>query len=347
VPFTKREQEAATAHEPTAEEEEEQGGIRGMLRNLGGLGEQLSALAPQTSPRPRARPEGLGGSHAPKTSIRPKARPARDPNKGVKLEGADKKLEPVLQELLKLIPKDYRDRAAEHLPGILRQCKLSGITNPKQVAYLIATADHETKFGQQKYKRSQPLIEDRNAISKKGGRYKGTVHTNGKSVNAATADEAETQYWDKAYGGRLGNKKGTRDGRTYRGRGYVQLTGRVNYQKMTEHLREEGFTYELDGKVWGTEENPIDLVKHPDHVNRHPEVAARALVEGSAEGMFTGKALDDYITDDKADYKNARRVINGTDAATHIAKLAKRYEGPLVKHWPTVMAEDPRRVGPQ
>jgi predicted chitinase len=102
-------------------------------------------------------------------------------------------------------------------------------------------------------------------------------------------------YFDKyepgtARGRALGNtKKG--DGYLYRGRGYVQVTGRANYRK------------------FGIETTPDDALK--------PDVAAHILIHGCLTGMFTGKRLSDY-----PDFKNMRRVINGTDKADLIASYA-------------------------
>ena len=300
--------------------------LRGM-----GLEEQLKKL------RPKPRSEGLRAASGAGQGLARAAHSAL----------LTTKLRPVVDALVKLIPKANQERAREHLPIILRQCIETGLTDPRQVAYVVATADHESKFGQARYSRSKPLVEDRNPISRRDGRYTGTVHTHGGSITAPNADAAETAYWDSAYGGMLGNRKGTTDGRRYRGRGYVQLTGRSNYASMTEKLTAEGFTYECDGKTWGTAENPIDLTKHPTHVNRVPELAARILAMGSRDGSFTGVGLDDYINEDGADYRNARRVINGTDQAASIADLAKRYETPLVKLWPSVAARDGGAAGPE
>ena len=43
------------------------------------------------------------------------------------------------------------------------------------------------------------------------------------------------------------------------------------------------------------------------------------------QGLFTGKKLGDYFNGPKADWVNARRIINGTDQAANIASYAKRY----------------------
>ena len=92
----------------------------------------------------------------------------------------------------------------------------------------------------------------------------------------------------------------------WHGRGYVQLTWQTNYIRAGKKL-------------------DVDLITDPDRV-MEPKIAAQILVVGSMEGWFTGKALGDYINKSKADYVEARRVINGTDKAQAIADLARDYE---------------------
>lgn len=97
----------------------------------------------------------------------------------------------------------------------------------------------------------------------------------------------------------------------YVGMGYVQLTWRANYQKASKKLG-------------------VDFVKYPKKL-LIPEFAAEILVAGMVEGWFTGKTLSDYITLQKSDYKNARRIINGIDKRHLIASHAKSYEKALLK----------------
>lgn len=124
-------------------------------------------------------------------------------------------------------------------------------------------------------------------------------------------------YFDKyekgtTLGKRLGNTQ-PGDGFRFRGRGYVQITGRANYAKMTTALG------------LGPDE---DLVKDPDQALR-PMIAYRIMSVGMRQGLFTGKKLSDYIAGDKCDYKNARRIINGTDQWERIKGYADTLEGIL------------------
>ncbi len=127
-------------------------------------------------------------------------------------------------------------------------------------------------------------------------------------------EKGAKSYFDKydagtSLGKQLGNTvKG--DGYTFRGRGYVQITGRANYQKMSTNL---GLT------------GDDDLVLHPEHA-LHPNVAYRIMSYGMRMGSFTGKKLADYIKAGGADYRNARRIINGLDKTDLIKGYAVSFE---------------------
>jgi hypothetical protein len=130
-------------------------------------------------------------------------------------------------------------------------------------------------------------------------------------------ERGQRAYFNKyepgtSIGRNLGNKvKG--DGFLYRGRGYVQITGRANYQNMTNVL---GLTGEED------------LIVHPDHA-LHPDVAYRIMSYGMRKGSFTGKKLGDYINGTTCDYTNARRIINRLDQAAKIKGYAVNFESIL------------------
>lgn len=93
------------------------------------------------------------------------------------------------------------------------------------------------------------------------------------------------------------------------GRGYVQLTHRANYKKAGDKLG-------------------VDLLSDPSILLK-PEISVSVLVRGMMEGWFTGHALPRYIDGAKADYHEARRVVNGTDRAKDIAEVARQYEKAL------------------
>ena len=66
----------------------------------------------------------------------------------------------------------------------------------------------------------------------------------------------------------------------------------------------------------------------PDQALR-PEVAYGIMSVGMRKGMFTGKKLGDYINAEGCDYRNARRIINGTDQWERIHGFATSLESVL------------------
>ena len=122
-------------------------------------------------------------------------------------------------------------------------------------------------------------------------------------------------YFDKYEPGtRLGLQLGNRekgDGVRYKGRGYVQITGRANYARL--------------GVLLGMGDA---LVTSP-LVTLGPGVAYRIMSVGMRRGAFTGRKLAHYINAEGCDYTNARRVINSLDCAQKIADYAQVFEAVL------------------
>lgn len=91
------------------------------------------------------------------------------------------------------------------------------------------------------------------------------------------------------------------------GRGFVQLTWYENYEKA--------------GKKLGVG----DAFLHNASLVMQLTNATKILFLGMIEGWFTGKKLSDYFSNEKEQWLNARRIINGTDKAALIADIAKSY----------------------
>lgn len=98
-------------------------------------------------------------------------------------------------------------------------------------------------------------------------------------------------------------------GAIFYGRGFVQLTWYENYDKA--------------GKKLG-----IDLLHYPQ-LALDLNIATQIMFLGMQEGWFTGKKLTDYFNEDKEDWYNARRIINGTDRAQLIADYALKFYAAL------------------
>jgi predicted chitinase len=99
-------------------------------------------------------------------------------------------------------------------------------------------------------------------------------------------------------------------GRIYYGRGLVQLTWKLNYEKFA--------------KITG-----LDLAGDPD-LALQPVAAVQILFDGMVQGLFTGKKLDDFLASPEPDFLHARRIVNGMDKAAEIAGFARLFEAALV-----------------
>ncbi len=159
-----------------------------------------------------------------------------------------------------------REHARESIPLILSECTAREVRDRGQIAYILATAEHESHLGQW-------MVE-----LDSGHRYEGRED--------------------------LGNTQ-PGDGPKYKGRGFVQLTGRNNYAQWSQYL-------------------DIDLLEKPQKA-AEPEVAAKILVMGMKNGYFTGYRLQDFINEDKQDFYHARRIVNGLDRAGQIKAIAQEY----------------------
>jgi putative chitinase len=95
------------------------------------------------------------------------------------------------------------------------------------------------------------------------------------------------------------------DGARYCGKGYVQLTWRNNYRAL--------------GNALG-----VDLEGNPD-LGMKADIASQIMFYGMERGSFTGRKFADYFSGALADWKNARRIINGLDCADKIAIYGKAF----------------------
>lgn len=102
----------------------------------------------------------------------------------------------------------------------------------------------------------------------------------------------------------------THPDKIYYGRGDVQLTWYENY--------------ELMGRLLG-----IPLLEQPELALR-PDISAKIMIEGmtkgrSRRGDFTGVSLENYFNATKDDPIGARRIINGLDKASQIARYHDKF----------------------
>ncbi len=140
--------------------------------------------------------------------------------------------------------------------------KQAGLTS-NQIAYVLATAQHESD-------QFRTMTEYAS-----GGEYEGRSD--------------------------LGNTQ-SGDGVRYKGRGLVQITGRVNYKTMGQKLG-------------------LDLLNRPE-LAEIEENAIKIAIQGMKDGSFTGRKLSDYSS---TDFVGMRAIINGSDRASQIAGYADKY----------------------
>jgi hypothetical protein len=107
-----------------------------------------------------------------------------------------------------------------------------------------------------------------------------------------------------------------RDGKSWFGRGHIQLTHKENYLKQQDklkahHLRGEGVPY---------------AVADDPSLALNPDTSVMIAVLGMKDGDFTGNRLSDHIRPGYANYLRARRIVNGMDRAVRIAGYAHDFE---------------------
>ncbi len=185
-------------------------------------------------------------------------------------------------KLVAAAPANLKTVAQKNIPIIYKECIKNGVTDPGQIAYVLATAEHESHLGK--------MMMERQWIKN---------------------EEENNKYFTERYGSRkdLGNIDPS-DGPKYKGRGFCQITGRVNYNYWTNKLG-------------------INLLENPDLAASDISVAARILVVGMKEGSFTKKhKLSDHISGSKRDFMNPKNPKDDAEkkkATKEIEAMANRY----------------------
>jgi predicted chitinase len=158
--------------------------------------------------------------------------------------------------------------------------KHGGAEDKRQLAYVLATAFHETAGRLQPVRETLALSDDQ-AIARLESAFQ-----------AGRLPQVSTPYWRK-----------DAQGHSWFGRGFVQLTFKRNYQAMADALG-------------------VDLLADPA-LAMALDVSADILVVGMRDGLFTGRKLSDYFSVERADWRNARRIVNGLDRADVVAGHAE------------------------
>lgn len=178
----------------------------------------------------------------------------------------------------------------EGMEAIFNEWDKAGKTDPRWLAYILATAHHETGA------RFAPVEENLNYSAK---RLTQVWPTRFPTIAAATpyANNPE-KLANKVYGGRLGNTE-PGDGWRFIGRGFVQVTGRDNYSK------------------YGLADNPEAASQN--------DAAAHIIVDGMINGRFTGLLLRAFFDHDSDNPVGARKIINPDANGKKIAAVYEAY----------------------
>jgi len=150
------------------------------------------------------------------------------------------------------------------------------------LAYMLATAFHETARTLQPVRETRATTDD------------AAIAILTKYFLAGKLPWVKKPFWEK-----------DAEGKTWLGRGLVQITHKANYIKL--------------GKAIGE-----DLTTNPNHA-LDMNVALKIMFTGMTDGLFTGKKLKDYFHGQVSDWKNARRIITAMESADLVAGYAIKF----------------------
>lgn len=183
------------------------------------------------------------------------------------------------------------------MESILDACDKFGIIDARMIAYILATPMIETGGS------FVPIVENLNYSAQ------GLLKTFPKYFTPAQANAYARQpqkIANRVYANRMGNgNEASGQGWLWRGRGYTQITGHDNYAKFS--------------KILG-----VDILTNPD-LALSDDIAAKIIVIGMRDGVFTGHKLSNYFEPDTADWVGARRIVNGQDKAQQIANFGRQF----------------------
>lgn len=161
---------------------------------------------------------------------------------------------------------------------IIKACSYFDVSDKNHVAVILANATRESTMGRSMYEK----------------------------FNGSAYDYFENMYgYQTKMGKKIGNKE-EGDGYKYRGRGYVQLTGRGNYTLIDKAMPEVLVANAGSSAI-------ASLVDDPDLAATNPRIAAPILVYGMQQGIFTTRKLSHYDGKDGNPYRffDSREIVNG------------------------------------
>lgn len=165
-----------------------------------------------------------------------------------------------------------------------------GITTPLREAHFMAQIDHESGL--------KPISENLNYSQA------GLLKIFGKYFNPITALEYQRQpikIANRVYANRMGNgNEASGEGWKYRGRGFIQITGKENYHRLSN-------------------DTDIDFLHNPDLLLEEANAMISALWFWKIKGLNKFADLDDILTITK-------RINGGTNGLAHRKELLAKYK---------------------
>lgn len=166
-----------------------------------------------------------------------------------------------------------------------------GINTPLRIAHFMAQIEHESGL--------KPISENLNyssqGLSKTFKKYFPTIELANKY------QRQPEKIANRVYANRMGNgdeKSG--EGWKYRGRGFIQITGKENYFRLLN-------------------DTDIDFLKNPDLLLQEANAMISALWFWKIKGLNKFADLDDILTITK-------RINGGTNGLEHRKKLLEKYK---------------------
>lgn len=176
---------------------------------------------------------------------------------------------------------------------LIREMLKQGFTDPREIAEVLALTNYESG-GYQNTVESLKYSDPNRLVS---------MFKEVKNVNQARQliEQGEVAIANTVYGGGKGASLGNRepgDGWKYRGRGFIQLTGKANYAKIGQELG-------------------VDLVNHPELASTDPNVMAAVAVN-----FFKNSKLMRSISQ-TGNFGEAAKGLNG---GNELPGMPKRYQ---------------------
>lgn len=165
---------------------------------------------------------------------------------------------------------------SQAITELRKQMTNAGIMDPKAQANILANVDAESDF--------RPRSESMHYSAARLCQIF-PKHFSGIADAQACINQGPEAVGNRIYGGRMGNASD--EGFKYRGRGFIQITGKDNYERF--------------GKMIG-----VDLVDNPDLANR-PDIASKLAI-AYIQSRMHGKNLDNsYAVTAAVDPANLRQ----------------------------------------